>query len=81
MTLMRVRSCAVVDALTNRLLRETDGRWIGVVSELPGITVYGATPEEATRKEQSLALHVIAGEIEHGEMLPDAEMLQFSIAA
>ena len=25
--------------LTIRLLRETDGRWIGDVSELPGVTV------------------------------------------
>jgi len=34
--------------LTIRLLRETDGRWIADISELPGVTVYGATPEEAT---------------------------------
>ena len=54
--------------ITVRLLRETDGRWIGDVSELPGVTVYGATPEEATRKAEALALRVIAEEIEHGEM-------------
>ena len=54
--------------ITVRLLRETDGRWIGDVSELPGVTVYGATPEEATRKAKALALRVIAEEIEHGEM-------------
>ena len=34
--------------LTIRLLRETDGRWIGDVPELPGVTVYGATSEEAS---------------------------------
>jgi predicted RNase H-like HicB family nuclease len=67
--------------LTIRLLRETDGRWIGDIPELPGVTVYGATPEEATRKVKSLALHVIAEEIEHGEMTPAADMLQFSTAA
>ena len=54
--------------ITVRLLRETDDRWIGDVSELPGVTVYGATPEEATRKAEALALRVIAEEIEHGEM-------------
>jgi len=42
--------------LTIRLLRETDGRWIGDIPELPGVTVYGSTPEEATRKVKSLAL-------------------------
>ena len=67
--------------LTIRLLRETDGRWIGEIAELPGVTVYGATPEEATRKAKSLALRVIAEEIEHGEMTPAADTLQFSVAA
>ena len=67
--------------LTIRLLRETDGRWIGEVPELPGLLVYGATPEEATLKAKALALRVIAEEIEHGEMSPDADSLHFSIAA
>jgi predicted RNase H-like HicB family nuclease len=67
--------------LTIRLLRETDGRWIADVAELPGVTVYGVTPEQATIKAKALALRVIAEEIEHGEMQADADMLQFSIAA
>ncbi|MGD0775476.1 MAG: type II toxin-antitoxin system HicB family antitoxin [Candidatus Solibacter sp.] len=67
--------------LTIRLLRETDGRWIGDVSELPGVTVYGATSEEATRKAKALALRVIAEEIEHGEMSSGADTLRFSMAA
>ncbi len=67
--------------LTIRLLRETDGRWIGDVPELPGVTVYGATTEEATIKAKALALRVIAEEIEHGEFKPDSDVLQFSIAA
>ena len=67
--------------LTIRLLRETDGRWIGDVPELPGVTVYGATPQEATLKAKSLALHVIAEEIEHGDLKPATDTLQFSIAA
>ena len=67
--------------LTIRLLREKDGRWIGDIPELPGVTVYGATHEEATRKSKSLALRVIAEEIEHGEMTPAADTLQFSVAA
>ena len=67
--------------LTVRLLQEEDGRWIGDVPELPGVTVYGATPEDATRKAKALALHVIADKIEHGEMPPAADILQFSTAA
>jgi predicted RNase H-like HicB family nuclease len=67
--------------LTIRLLRETDGRWIGDVPELPGVIVYGATADEATIKAKALALRVIAEEIEHGEIKPDSDVLQFSIAA
>jgi len=67
--------------LTIRLLPETDGRWIGIVPELPGATVYGATTDDATVRAKVLALRVIAEEIEHGEMKPDSDTLQFSIAA
>ena len=67
--------------LTIRLLREVDGRWIGDIPELPGVTVYGSTPDEATRKVKALALRVIAAEIEDGEMRPAADTLQFSVAA
>ena len=67
--------------LTIRLLRETDSRWIADVPGLPGVTVYGTTSEEATLKAKALALRVIAEEIEHGEMKPDSDLLQFSIAA
>ena len=61
--------------LTIRLLPETDGRWIGEVPELPGVLVYGATPEEAALKAKALALRVIAEEIEHGEMIPENRYL------
>lgn len=67
--------------LSIRLLRETDGRWIADISELPGVTAYGATPEAATLKAKELALRVITEEIEHGEMPPGAATPQFSIAA
>ena len=67
--------------LTIRLLRETDGRWIADIPELPRVTVYGATTEEATSKAKALALRVIAEEIEHGEMPPGSDTPRFSIAA
>ena len=61
--------------------RETDGRWIGDIPELPGVSVYGGTPEEAALKAKALALRGIAEEIEHGEMRPSTDLLQFSLAA
>ena len=67
--------------LTIRLPRETDGRWIADIPELPGVTVYGVTPEDATLMAKALALRVIAEEIEHREMPPGADTLRFSIAA
>jgi hypothetical protein len=45
------------------------------------VTVYGSTPEEATLKAKALALRVVAEEIEHGEMAPTSDTVQFSVAA
>jgi predicted RNase H-like HicB family nuclease len=67
--------------LTIRLLLETDGRWIADVPELPGVTVYGVTRDDATVKAKALALRVIAEEIEHGEIAPATDTLEFSVAA
>ena len=67
--------------LTIRFLRETDGRWIADVPELPGVTVYGATKEEAAAKAEALALRVVAEEIEHGELRLETPSVQFSLAA
>ena len=66
---------------TIRLLRETDGRWIADIPELPGVTVYGASSEEGTVKAKALALRVVAEELEHGEMPPGADTVRFSVAA
>ena len=60
---------------------ESRGYPVGDIPELPGVTVYGSTPEEATLKAKALALRVIAEEIEDGEMKPAADTLQFSVAA
>jgi predicted RNase H-like HicB family nuclease len=47
--------------------QEEDGRWLAEVIELPGVLVYGKTPEEAMSKAQALGLRVLADRIEHGE--------------
>ena len=60
--------------------RETDGRWIAEVSELPGVLVYGKTRKEAVRKVEALALRVIADRLEHGEAIPELDEL-FAVPA
>lgn len=56
--------------LTIELDREDGGRWIGEVTELPGVMAYGNTDVEAKTRVQALALRVIADRIEHGEAVP-----------
>ena len=58
--------------------QEEDGRWLAEVKELPGVLVYGQTPDEAVAHAQALALRVIADRIENGESAP---ALMFSFAA
>lgn len=50
--------------------RETDGRWLAEVVDLPGVMAYGATRAEAVASVQALALRVMADRIEHGEEIP-----------
>ena len=44
-----------------------DGRWIAAVPMLPGVMVYGESPDQATARVEALALRVVAEEIEQGE--------------
>jgi predicted RNase H-like HicB family nuclease len=57
--------------LTVEFDRETDGRYIAEVMELPGCLVYGRTRSEADARARALALHILADQVEHGER--DAE--------
>jgi predicted RNase H-like HicB family nuclease len=66
--------------LALELDRETDGRWIAEIPELPGVMVYGATREEAVAKVQALAFRVLAERLEHGEAAA-AELAEVSFAA
>lgn len=55
--------------------RETDGRWLAEIADLPGVMCYGDTRPEAVGKVKALALRVIADRLEHGEEIPEtAEM-------
>jgi len=67
--------------LTVELDRETDGRWIADVTELPGVMVYAPTRDEALAAAQALALSVLADKLEHGEGPPELLKLSFVITA
>ncbi len=53
--------------LTIEFDRETDGRHIAEVPELPGCLAYGETRAEADAHVRALALHILADQVEHGE--------------
>ena len=50
--------------------RETDGRWLAEVAELPGVLACGASANEAMTKAEVLALRVLAEQLKHGEARP-----------
>ena len=60
--------------------RETDGRWIAEVADLPGVLTYGASREEAIARVQALALRVLAERLEHGETKPALIDVSFKAA-
>ena len=47
--------------------KETDGRWIAEVPQLPGVMAYGATKHDALRKVRAIALRTLADSIEQGK--------------
>ena len=63
-----------------QLARETDGRWIAEVPELPGVLVYGSSTEDAVAKVKALALRVVADRLDHGEAGPDLDGVSFAAA-
>ena len=63
-----------------QVARETDGRWIAEVPELPGAMVYGATTEDAIAKVKALTLRVVADRLDHGEAGPNLDGVSFAAA-
>jgi len=60
--------------------RESDGRWLAEVRELPGVMAYGPTAAAAGARAQALALRVVADRLEHGEAGPDLLSISFTAA-
>ncbi len=59
--------------------QESDGRWLAEVPELPGVMAYGATPDEAMIKAETLALRVMADRLEKNET--KAQSIHLTVAA
>ncbi len=60
--------------------QEEDGRWLAEVLELPGVLAYGQTSEDAVTKVQTLALRVLADQLEHGEGAREMVSITFAAA-
>jgi predicted RNase H-like HicB family nuclease len=67
--------------LTLECERETDGRWLAEVPELPGVLAYGSSAAEALAKAEVLALRVLADRIEHGDAEPTPVSIRLPAAA
>jgi predicted RNase H-like HicB family nuclease len=50
--------------------RETDGRFIAEISDIPGVLAYGKTEDEARANAYALALRVIADRVEKSHDVP-----------
>ena len=61
--------------------RETDGRFIAEIQELPGVLCYGASRTEARAKADALALRVVADRLESGEQIPELTSVRFNLVA
>jgi predicted RNase H-like HicB family nuclease len=57
--------------LTIEVEREDYGRWITEVVDLPGVTSYRQSRQEAIDRAQALSLRGLADRLEHGERVPD----------
>jgi predicted RNase H-like HicB family nuclease len=60
--------------------QDAEGRWLAEALELPGVLVYGQTPEEVINKVQVQALRAIAALIEHCPPSPALVQISFSLA-
>lgn len=52
--------------------RETDGRWIAEIPEIPGAMAYGRTERHAKAKAYALALRAIADDVEKSKRVPQS---------
>jgi predicted RNase H-like HicB family nuclease len=56
------------------LEREVDGRWIAEVPAIPGVIVYGSSPEQALNAARRLAADVTEDRRIRGEPVPEMDV-------
>jgi predicted RNase H-like HicB family nuclease len=57
----------VLFTLTVHFRRETDGRWIADVPEIPGVAACGTSKTEAFAAVRKLSLEIVADRLDQGE--------------
>ncbi len=70
----------MIQTFTVEVEQEEDGRWLAEVMDMPGVMVYGQTPDQAVAKVKALALRVIADRLEHDEELITIDTIAFATA-
>ena len=66
--------------LTIETERETDGRWVAEVVQIPGVMRYGRTRDQAIAQAEALALRVLAERLEHDEHPVEPIHIDFAAA-
>jgi predicted RNase H-like HicB family nuclease len=67
-----------IEPLRIEMDRETDGRFLASVPDLPGVMAYGTSESEAVGKVKSIALQVLADMIDSGEDVPEPLKVLFA---
>jgi predicted RNase H-like HicB family nuclease len=67
-----------IEPIRLQVERETDGRFLAAMPDLPGVMAYGDSEAEAVRKVKSIALQVLADMVASGEDLPEALKVLFA---
>ena len=52
--------------------RETDGRWIAEIVDIPGVLAYERTEKQAKAIAYAMALSVIADQVEKSSIVPES---------
>jgi predicted RNase H-like HicB family nuclease len=55
--------------------REDDGQWIADVAQLPGVSIYGASQDEAIRRIKALTFRVLADRLDSGDGAPELDSI------
>ena len=60
--------------------KESDGRWIAEIAEIPGAMAYGKTEKEALARAYAIALRSIADDLEESKQAKKEMTVSFAHA-